>query len=73
MQLMSKVEWSFKVEEFIISKEELHEMFEYGEIVDTHKGWYYEDIEIEIIAIHTIEKKYIQDIMNADEYKIREV
>jgi len=48
-------------------------MFEYGEIIDTLKGWYYEDIEIEIIAIHPIEKKYLQDIMNANEYKIREV
>jgi len=61
------------MEEFIVSKEELNEMFEYGEIIDTLKGWYYEDIEIEIIAIHPIEKKYLQDIMNANEYKIREV
>ena len=59
------------MEEFIVSKEELHKMFENREILDTNKGWYYKKQEIEIIAIHKIAKKYIQDMMNADFYRIK--
>jgi len=59
------------MEEFIVSKEELHKMFEKKEILDTNKGWYYRGKEVDIIAIHQVEKKYIQDMMNADRYKIK--
>jgi len=46
-------------------------MFEKKEILDTNKGWYYRGKEVDIIAIHQVEKKYIQDMMNADRYKIK--
>ena len=59
------------MEEFTVSKEELHQMFEKKELLDTNKGWFYKKKEVEIIAIHNIEKKYIQDMMNADFYKIK--
>jgi len=59
------------MEEFKVTKEELHEMFEKKEILDTAKGWYYKDQEVEIIAIHNIEKRYLQDMMNADFYRIK--
>jgi len=59
------------MEEFIISKEEIIKMFQKRELLDTNKGWYYKGKEVEIIAIHQIERKYLQDMMNADSYKIR--
>ncbi len=61
------------MEDFIVSKEELHQMFEKKELLDTNKGWFYKKQEIEIIAIHKLETKYIQDMMNTDSYKIRAV
>jgi len=59
------------MEEFIVSKEELQQMFEKKELLDTNKGWYYKNQEVEIIAIHDIEKRYLQDMMNSNSYKIR--
>jgi len=59
------------MEEFKVSKEELHQMFKNQELLDTDKGWYYKKKEVEIIAIHNIEKRYIQDMMNADFYRIK--
>jgi len=59
------------VEEFKVSKEELHLMFEKKELSDTDRGWFYKNQEVEIIAIHDIEKKYLQDMMNSEFYKIR--
>jgi len=59
------------MEEFKVSKEELHQMFEKQELLDTNKGWFYKKKEVEIIAIHDIEKKYLQDMMNADFYRIK--
>ena len=59
------------MEEFTVTKEELHKMFEKKELLDTNKGWYYKNKEVEIIAIHNIEKRYIQDMMNADTYRIK--
>jgi len=61
------------MEEFKVSKEELHKMFEKKEILDTNKGWFYKNQEVEIIAIHTIEKRYLQDMMNSDFYRIKPV
>ena len=59
------------MEEFIVEKEELHKMFQRRELLDTKKGWYYKGKEVEIVAIHQVEVKYLQDMMNADSYKIR--
>ena len=59
------------MEEFTVSKEELHILFETKELKDTNKGWYYKDQEVEIVAIHNIEVRYLQDMMTADFYKIK--
>ena len=59
------------MEEFTVSKEELHELFQKNILKDTNKGWYYKDLKIEIVAIHNIEARYIQDMMRADFYKIK--
>ncbi len=57
-------------DEKILTKEELIELFENGEIRDTGKGWFLEDQEIEIIALHDVDPKFLQDIANAKNYKI---
>ncbi len=58
------------MEEIIVSKEELIDMFENQEITDTGRGWMMGDEEIEIIALHDIDPKFLQDITNAKFYKL---
>ncbi|MBL3519932.1 hypothetical protein ACNSOP_10455 [Aliarcobacter lanthieri] len=58
------------MEEIIVSKEELIEMFESEKIMDTGKGWYMDNSIVDIIALHEIEPKFLQDIANAKLYKI---
>jgi hypothetical protein len=58
------------MEEVVVSKEELIEKFESQEIVDTGKGWMMGEIEIEIIALHDVDPKFLQDITNAKFYKL---
>lgn len=58
------------MEEKIVSKEELIQMFENQEILDTGKGWMMGDKEIEIIALHDVDPKFLQDITNAKFYKL---
>ncbi|QKF59454.1 hypothetical protein ACN2EN_06895 [Aliarcobacter lanthieri] len=58
------------MEEIIVSKEELIEMFESEKIVDTGKGWYMDNSIVDIVALHEIEPKFLQDIANAKLYKI---
>lgn len=59
------------MEEIIISKEELVEMFESEKILDTGKGWLMDGKEVDIIALHDVDPKYLQDITNSKFYKIR--
>ena len=58
------------MQEIIVSKEELIELFEKEKIIDTGKGWYMDDSFIDIIALHEIEPKFHQDLANAKLYKI---
>ncbi|MFA7092256.1 MAG: hypothetical protein WC149_10430 [Arcobacteraceae bacterium] len=58
------------MEEIIISKEELVAMFEDEQILDSGKGWIMDEKEVEIIALHEIDPKFLQDITNAKFYKI---
>lgn len=60
------------MEELIVSKETLIELFEKEELIDSDKGWIYKGIEIEIIALHEVDPKYLQDITNAKFYKLKE-
>jgi len=58
------------MEEKIVSKEELIEMFENQEILDTGRGWMMGDKEVDIIALHEVDPKFLQDITNAKFYKL---
>ncbi len=58
------------MEELIVSKEELIQLFENQIIEDTGRGWYKEGKAVEIIALHDIEPKFLQDVTNAKFYKL---
>lgn len=58
------------MEELIISKEELIQLFETQKIEDTGKEWLMEGKVIDIIALHDIEPKFLQDVTNAKFYKL---
>ena len=58
------------MEELIISKEELIQLFETQKIEDTGKQWLMEGKAIDIIALHDIEPKFLQDVTNAKFYNL---
>ena len=58
------------MEDIIVSKDELIELFETEKIIDTRKGWYMDNSFVNIIALHEIEPKFLQNITNAKFYKI---
>ena len=58
------------MEDIIVSKDELIELFETEKIIDTGKGCYMNNSFVLIIALHEIEPKFIQNITNAKFYKI---
>jgi hypothetical protein len=58
------------MEEQIVSKEELIQLFENQIIEDTGRGWLKEGKVIDIVALHEIEPKFLQDVTNAKFYKL---
>ena len=58
------------MEELIVSKEELIQLFENQIIEDTGRSWYMKGKVVEIIALHEIEPKFLQDVTNAKFYKL---
>lgn len=58
------------MEEIIVTKAELVEMFEKHTLEDGKKGWLMKGKVVEIIALHEIDPKFLQDITNAKYYKI---
>ena len=58
------------MEELFISKEDLVQFFETQKIVDTGRSWLMEGKVVEIIALHDIEPKFLQDVSNAKFYKL---
>ncbi len=59
------------MEEQIVSKDELVEMFSLGVLEDDkYKGWVLYGQEIQIIALHETDPKYVQDVTNANYYKL---
>lgn len=58
------------MQEIIVTKEELVNMFEEEKVVDSGKAWIMDDKEIDIIALHEVDPKFLQDITNAKYYKI---
>ena len=59
------------MEELTVAKEKLVEMFESGIIVDSGRGWIMDNLEVEIIALHEVDPKFLQDVTNAKLYKIK--
>jgi hypothetical protein len=58
------------MKEQVVSKEELIQLFENQIIEDTGRGWYMKGKVVEIIALHDIEPKFLQDVTNAKFYKL---
>jgi hypothetical protein len=58
------------MEELIVSKEELIQLFESQVIEDSGRAWLMDGKVIEIIALHNIEPRFLQDITNAKFYKL---
>jgi hypothetical protein len=59
------------MEELIVTREELIQLFDTDVIVDTGRGWTIEGVKIDIVALHDVDPKFIQDITKADYYKIK--
>jgi len=58
------------MEELIVSKEELIALFEEQKLLDTGKGWIMDNKEVDIIALHEVDPKFLQDVTNAKFYKL---
>ncbi|RXJ98408.1 hypothetical protein CRU98_10255 [Arcobacter sp. CECT 8986] len=58
------------MEEKILSKEELIQLFEDKIIIDSGKGWIMDNKEVQIIALHDVDPKFLQDVTNAKYYKL---
>ena len=58
------------MKKLIVSKEELIQLFEDQKIEDTGRGWLMEGRFIDIIALHDVEPKFLQDVSNAKFYKL---
>ena len=58
------------MEELIVTKEELVTMFENEELKDDNNGWLLHGKEVSIVALHESDPKYIQNITNAQYYKL---
>ena len=56
--------------EIIVTKDELIQMFQEAILVDTDNGWILENQEVQIVALHEVDPKYLQDVTNAAHYKI---
>lgn len=58
------------MEELLVSKEELIQLFESQVIEDTGRGWLMDGKVVDIIALHDIEPRFLQDVTNAKFYKL---
>ncbi len=58
------------MEEQIVTKDELIKMFEDYTIIDSGKGWIMGDKEVQIVALHDVDPKFLQDVSNAKFYKL---
>jgi len=45
-------------------------MFESDKLVDSGKAWIMDDKEVDIIALHDVDPKFLQDITNSKFYKL---
>ena len=56
--------------ELIVSKIKLIQMFEEKVIIDSGKAWLMDNKVVDIIAMHEVDPKFLQDVTNAKFYKI---
>jgi hypothetical protein len=56
--------------ELILSKDELTELFLTNRIEETKFGWTLDKKRIDIIALHSQDMKYIENLHKSDKYKI---
>ena len=59
--------------EEIVSRTQLLELFMEDKIIDTRYGWIYDGWIVEIVALHEIEPKYLENLTNAKFYKIKQI
>jgi len=59
------------MDELIVTREELKQLFKENILQDKPNGWFYKDTQIDIIAIHKTETKHVYDITNAETYKLK--
>lgn len=59
------------MDELIVTREELKQLFSENILQDRPKGWFYKDTQIDIIAIHQAETKHIPDVTKAETYKLK--
>ena len=59
------------MKEIIVTQEDLKKMFLKDELIDSNDGWLYKNQEVDIIAIHKKEPKYLLDVAKTDLYKMR--
>ncbi|MDD2291573.1 MAG: hypothetical protein PHV52_04785 [Aliarcobacter sp.] len=58
------------MEELLVTREELIQLFENQIIEDSGRGWIMEGKVVDIVALHDIEPKFLQDVTNAKFYKL---
>jgi len=58
------------MEDLIVTKDELVNMFALGELKDDNSGWLLNGMPIDIVALHDTDPKYITDVTNAQYYKL---
>jgi hypothetical protein len=59
------------MEELIVTKEQLIDMFVSKDIEDSKYGWLYQNtFYVNIIALHEKDPKYVFDVTDAEYYKI---
>jgi len=56
--------------ELIVTREELIKLFDDEVITDTGRAWMMQGVQVDIIALHDIEPKFLQAITKAEFYKI---
>ncbi len=58
------------MDDVTVTKEQLIEMFAFGELKDDNSGWLLNEMPVDIIAIHDSDPKYITDVTNSEYYKL---
>ncbi len=59
------------MEELVVTREELLKLFEDEVIKDTGRAWTVDGVPVDIIALHEIEPKFLQDVTKAEFYKLK--